>query len=86
MKKSKIDSEHYLELLDRLHVQSCMIEEHLFNHPLTKKNKKIKNLIDKAGWALIDAYQIVGEKMFENEKKSSSIEKVILGRRKKSKH
>lgn len=85
MKNNKINQGHYLELLDRLHVQSCMVEEHLFNHPLTKKNKKIKKLIDDAGWALVEAYQIVGEKMFRDEKNSSPIEKVILGRRKKPK-
>ena len=85
MKNNKINQGHYLELLDRLHVQSCMVEEHLFNHPLTKKNKKIKKLIDDAGWTLVEAYQIVGEKMFRDEKKSSPIEKVILGRRKKPK-
>ena len=38
--KNKINDGHYLELMDRLHVQTCMIDDHLVSHPLTKKNKK----------------------------------------------
>ena len=82
--KNKINNGHYLELMDRLHVQSSMIEEHLVNHPLTKKIKKVKKLIDNASWTLIEAYQIVGQKSYEKE--NNPIEKVILRRHKKSKN
>ena len=81
MKKNKINDGHYLELMDRIHVQSCMIEDHLINHPLTKKIKKVKKLIDKAGLALAEAYQIVGHKSYENEQQNP-ITKVISRRRK----
>lgn len=86
MKKNKINDGHYLELLDRLHVQSCMIEDHLVNHPLTKKIKKVKKLVDEAGWALAEAYQIVGQKSYEYEERKNPIEKVVSGRCKKSKN
>jgi hypothetical protein len=86
MKNNKINDGHYLELMDRLHVQSCMIESHLVNHPLTKKLKKVKKLIDESGWALIEAYQIVGQKSYENDERKNPIKKVILRRRKGSKN
>jgi len=86
MKNNKINDGHYLELMDRLHVQSCMIESHLVNHPLTKKLKKVKNQIDESGWALIEAYQIVGQKSYENDERKNPIKKVILRRRKGSKN
>ena len=81
----KINDGHYLELLDRLHVQTCMIESHLVDHPLTKRLKKVKKLINSAQWALFEAYQVVGEKDYEREQKNNPIAKVVLGRRKKSK-
>ena len=81
----KINDGHYLELLDRLHVQTCMIESHLVDHPLTKRLKKVKKLINSSQWALLEAYQVVGEKDYEREQKNNPIAKVVLGRRKKSK-
>ena len=82
-KNNEINDGHYLELMDRLHIQSCMIEDHLVNHPLTKKIKKVKKLIDDAGWALAEAYQIVGYKSYQNDEQKNPIEKVILRRREK---
>ena len=84
-KRSKINDGHYLELMDRLHIQICIIEDHLVNHPLTKKIKKVKKLIDESGLALAEAYQIVGHESFKNEERKNPIEKVVLRRRKKSK-
>jgi hypothetical protein len=84
MKHTEINDGHYLELMDRLHVQSCMIEDHLVGHPLTKKLKKVKKLIDDAGWALAEAYQIVGHKSYKNDERKNPIEKVVFRRRKKS--
>ena len=67
--KNKINDGHYLELMDRLHVQTCMIEDHLVSHPLTKKIKKAKKLIDDAVMSLAEAYQIVGNKSYKKQKK-----------------
>jgi hypothetical protein len=80
----KINDGHYLELMDRLHVLTCLMDSHLVHHPLTKKIKKVKKLIDTAQWALLEAYQVVGEKDYEREQKNNPITKVILRRRKKS--
>ena len=93
MKKNKINDGHYLELMDRLHVQICVIDDYLANHPLTKKIKKVKKLVYRAELALSEAYQIVGQKSFENDERNSSnknriknpIKKVISGRHKNSK-
>jgi hypothetical protein len=65
--KNKINDGHFLELMDRLHVQTCMIEDHLVNHPLTKKIKKVKKLINHANMSLMEAYQIVGNKSYEKK-------------------
>lgn len=83
--KNKINDGHYLELMDRLYIQTCMIEDHLLNHPLTKKLKKVKKLVDISGMALAEAYQLVGEESFKNDEKKNPIEKIVLGRRKMSK-
>lgn len=56
----KINKGHYLELLDRLHVQCCSVEDHLLGHPLTDKHEDVKLLIEKALVSLAEAYQIVG--------------------------
>ena len=68
--KNKINDGHYLELMDRLHVQTCMIDDHLVSHPLTKKIKKAKKLIDNALMSLAEAYQIVGSESYEKIKKN----------------
>ena len=67
--KNKINDGHYLELMDRLHAQTCMIEDHLVSHPLTKKIKKAKKLIDDAVMSLAEAYQIVGNKSYKKQTK-----------------
>jgi hypothetical protein len=84
MKKNQINDGHYLELMDRLYIQTSSIENYLMTHPLTKKNKKVRKLIDKAGMSLAEAYQIVGHESYLNEDKKNAIQKVILRRRKKS--
>ena len=85
MMKNKINDGHYLELMDRLYVQTAMVGDHLANHPLTKKIKKVRKLIDEAGMALAEAYQIVGHESYKNDRKNEPIKKVVLRRRKKSK-
>jgi hypothetical protein len=81
----KINDGHYLELMDRLYIEICTVEDHLLSHPLTKKNKKVKKLIDKAGMCLAEAYQIVGDESFKNDEKNG-IQKIILRRHKNTKN
>lgn len=81
----KINDGHYLELMDRLYVKLSEIEEHLLNHPLTPKLKKVKKLIDKAGMSLAEAYQIVGHESHKKQQ-NEAIKKVIFRRHKNSKN
>jgi len=81
----KINDGHYLELMDRLHVQTCTIDSHLLSHPLTYKLKKVRKLIDTAQWALLEAYQVVGQKDYEREQKNNPISQIVLRRRKNPK-
>lgn len=61
--KIEINDGHYLELMDRIHVVSCTIDDHILNHPLTEVNKDIQSKIDEALGLLIEAYQMVGNKI-----------------------
>jgi hypothetical protein len=58
----EINDGHYLELMDRIHVVSCTIDEHILNHPLCGVNKDIQDKIDEALSLMMDAYQMVGNK------------------------
>jgi hypothetical protein len=59
--KDNINQGHYLELMDRLHVVMCNVQEHCIDHPLAKKNKEIKFKLEYALGQLWDAYQEVGK-------------------------
>lgn len=78
----KINKGHYLELLDRLLVQTSMIETHLYKHPLSKKLKKVRKLIDNAGYSLAEAYQMVGDEFYKQEENEKAISQVIFRRHK----
>jgi hypothetical protein len=80
----KINEGHYLELMDRLYVKLSEIEDHLLNHPLTPKLKKVKKLIDRSGICLAEAYQIVGEELSKKQE-TNETKKIILRRRKNPK-
>lgn len=82
----KINDGHYLELMDRLYVKLSEIEEHLLNHPLTPKLKKVKKLIDKSGMSLAEAYQIVGQELHKKQEKNEPIKETIFRRHKNSKN
>jgi hypothetical protein len=56
----EINDGHYLELMDRLHVVSCTIDDHILNHPLCGVNKDIQNKVDEALSLLMEAYQMTG--------------------------
>ena len=62
-KELEINDGHYLELMDRIHIVSCTIDDHILNHPLTEVHKDVQNKIDEALSLLMDAYQMVGNKM-----------------------
>jgi hypothetical protein len=83
--KNKINDGHYLELMDRLHVLMCTLDEHCLKHPLAKKDKDIKFKIEYALGQLWDAYQEVGNKSLKNKKNENGIQKVIFRRHKNSK-
>lgn len=70
MPKQKINQGHYLELMDRLYMVSCIVEDHLYNHPLAEKEKKVQKLIEKAGLLLAEAYQQVGNLEFKKYEKN----------------
>jgi hypothetical protein len=56
----EINDGHYLELMDRLHVICCTIDEHILHHPLSDVNPNIQTKIGTALELLADAYQDVG--------------------------
>ncbi len=59
-KKNLINDGHYLELMDRIHIVSCTIDDHILNHPLSENQPKIQQKIDKALELLMESYQMVG--------------------------
>ena len=61
-KKNSINKGHYLELMDRLHVVMCTLNDHCLEHPLAQSDKDIKFHIKYAVGQLWDAYQLVGNK------------------------
>ncbi len=68
-KKNIINKGHFLELMDRLHVVMCNIDDHILNHPLTENESYIRKKIENAQIELWEAYQLVGNKedSYENE-------------------
>jgi hypothetical protein len=81
----KINDGHYIELMDRLHVLMCTLDEHCVKHPVSKKNKDIKFKLEYALGQLWDAYQEVGNQSLKKEKNENGIQKVIFRRHKNSK-
>ncbi len=69
-KKNSINSGHYLELMDRLHVAACMVDSHCLQHPLTENEPEIAIRIEEALSQLLMAYQIVGTKEYDYERGS----------------
>jgi hypothetical protein len=63
--ENEINDGHYLELMDRLHIINCTIDDHILNHPLCEVNKDVQNKIDDALSLLMEAYQLVGNKIPE---------------------
>lgn len=85
MKKNKINDGHYVEALDRLFLVTDIMDCYLMEHPVIKKNKNIKKLVEFSIINLLEAYQRVGNKTYEREFERPSISETIPRRRKKSK-
>jgi hypothetical protein len=68
MEKVKINSGHYLELMDRLYVAMSTINDHILEHPLTEQETDVQSLVESAISDLWDAYQLVGG--LDNENKN----------------
>lgn len=69
MAKQKINSGHYLELMDRLAVQTDVIHDYIYEHPLTDYLPQTKKKIEKALTHLYEAYQLVGNAEDKQSKK-----------------
>jgi hypothetical protein len=63
--KDKLNSGHYHEMMDRLHIIMENINDHLIQHPVAKVDKKVNAKLNTALENLWDAYQITGN--LENE-------------------
>ena len=68
-KKNLINKGHYLELMDRIHIVCCTIDDHILNHPLSENEPDIQIKLDEALSLLLAVYQLVGNKedSYENE-------------------
>ena len=77
IKKGKfgLNDGHYVEMLDRLHTVNIMIDELLYDHPVTNTHKKLKKLITKAQNKIIMAYQLTGSIDATQNKKSKKVKK-----------
>ena len=71
-KKNSINKGHYLELMDRMHIAACMIDDHILNHPLSENEPDIQNKLDMALYLLLEAYQMVGNKEDSYEEENNS--------------
>ena len=45
-RKNSINAGHYLELMDRIHIVCCTIDEHILNHPLSENEPDIQRKLD----------------------------------------
>ena len=66
----KVNAGHYLELMDRLHILMCTLDEHCMNHPVSKQNRNVKAQLEHALEQLWDAYQTVGSLDNSHEQES----------------
>ena len=71
-KKNSINDGHYLELMDRLHIVICTLNDHCLEHPLSQSDKEIKFQIEYAIGQIWDAYQLVGSKEYKDENENNT--------------
>ena len=65
MSKKKINYGYIHEALDRLHIIMENIDDHIINHPICEKDKKIRKKVNKALDNLAAAYQLAGKLDYE---------------------
>ena len=58
MRDTTLTKEHYHEMVDRLHVVCCMINDHLLEHPVALQDEEIKKPIEEALDTLSQTYHI----------------------------
>lgn len=56
------NSGYSIEVMDRLHVQMSVIDDHILTHPLVSIDEEVKDKISAALGSLMDAYQLVGSR------------------------
>lgn len=86
MKKNKLNDGHYVEAFDRLFLITEMMDRFLMEHPVIRKNKDIKKLVEFSIINLMEAYARVGKKEHEKDIERQAISEVVLRRRKKPKN
>ena len=69
MAKQKINDGHYLELMDRISIQTDVIHDYIYEHPLTNYLPQTKEKIETALTNLYEAYQLVGNAEHKKTKK-----------------
>jgi len=72
MENNKINSGHYLELMDRLHILASTLNDHCLEHPLAEFDEEICKAIEIATEATYEAYQIVGNKSYEYDEANNT--------------
>lgn len=71
--RTKLDSFHYHEALDRTAMICDMIDTFLIQHPVAKAEKEFAEKLEEANMKLYEAYQVMGsichnkEKRYENK-------------------
>jgi hypothetical protein len=51
---------HYLELMDRVHILSCTLDDHILNHPISLQNSYVEHHLSLALDNLLIAYSNIG--------------------------
>lgn len=59
--KAPLNESHFIEMMDRLYVAMCTIDEHMINHLVAENYEGIKEEIENAIHHLSEAYQLTGE-------------------------
>lgn len=65
MAKEKLNLGHWHEALDRAHCVSEIIQSMLLDHPAISQTKDIRVYIEDAQNKIGEAYQLLGNKLFE---------------------
>lgn len=56
----EINDGHYLELMDRIHILSCQLDDHILNHPISRANRDVEYHLSIALDNLLIAYSNIG--------------------------